>query len=105
MYLETEGMRVVCDALVDFTLQEPPPSRSVSVAKAKVSASAPRVLELAHQLHGGVGFYTDYPLERLYRRCLAAQGAQGSSAWHRARLVRLLQTRPDQLRRNPSDAL
>jgi alkylation response protein AidB-like acyl-CoA dehydrogenase len=105
MYLETEGMRVVCDALVDFTLPSTPPSRSVSIAKAKASTSARRVLELAHQLHGGVGFYTDYPLERLYRRCLAAQGAQGSSAWHRARLVRLFQARPDRLRRNPSDAL
>jgi 3-oxocholest-4-en-26-oyl-CoA dehydrogenase beta subunit len=68
--------------------------REVSLAKIKASEGMLTVLNLAHQLHGGVGYYDDYPLETLFRRTMAAQGAYGSARWHRARLETLLIERP-----------
>lgn len=100
MYRDVEGMRVVCSRLLQARLDDVLPIRGVSILKAKTSTTARRVLERAHQLHGGVGFYRDYPLERLYRRSLVEQGAYGSSRWHRARLARLIQERPMELQRN-----
>jgi alkylation response protein AidB-like acyl-CoA dehydrogenase len=55
---------------------------------------------MAHQLHGGIGYYTDYPLELLYRRALRAQAAWGSPGWHRSRLARLLREDPGRFRRD-----
>jgi alkylation response protein AidB-like acyl-CoA dehydrogenase len=100
MYRDVEAMRVICARLLDTTLDDRLPPRDVSILKAKTSSTARSVLERAHQLHGGVGFYTDYPLERLYRRSLVEQGAYGSSGWHRSRLAALLKERPEELQRN-----
>lgn len=100
MYGDVEAMRVLCGPMLRAKLGDELPTRAVSILKAKTSVSARQVLERAHQLHGGVGFYTDYPLERLYRRSLVEQGAFGSSSWHRARLIRLLQDNPANLQRS-----
>jgi alkylation response protein AidB-like acyl-CoA dehydrogenase len=64
----------------------------------KASEAAPAILRVAHQLHGGVGYYTEYPLERLYRRTMGAQTASGSAAWHRLRLARLMRDAPRRFR-------
>jgi alkylation response protein AidB-like acyl-CoA dehydrogenase len=64
--------------------------REVSLARIKTSAVAPLVTSLAHQVHGGVGFYTEYPLELHYRRALAGAVALGGAAGHRERLARYL---------------
>lgn len=100
MYRDVEAMRVICGRNLGHRLGDPLPTREVSILKAKTSVTAREVIERAHQLHGGIGFYADYPLERLYRRSLVAQGAYGSSRWHRARLIELLRTDTDHLRRN-----
>lgn len=100
MYRDVEIMRVLCTGVLDGGLDAVLSDREVAIAKAKTSTTARRVLEMAHQLHGGVGFYTDYPLELLYRRSLVLQGEYGSSSWHRARLVRQLQADPATMQRN-----
>lgn len=90
MYRDVEAMRTVTAPVLQGRMDESLDSRDVSVAKAQSSLKAPAVLEMAHQLHGGVGFYSDYPLELLYRRMIALQGEYGSSRWHRARIAHLL---------------
>lgn len=61
--------------------------REVSMARIKVSTAVPQVTSLAHQVHGGVGFYTEYPLELYYRRALAGAVALGGVGEHRERLA------------------
>lgn len=67
--------------------------REVSIARLKMSSAVPQVTSLAHQVHGGVGFYTEYPLELHYRRALAGAVALGGVAPHRERLVGRLRER------------
>lgn len=92
MYRDLEQVRVLTAQAITRLAEGRPASREVSLAKVKASEAVPRVLFMAHQLHGGVGFYTDYPLETLYRRVMAAQVAGGSALWHRRRLGHLLAT-------------
>lgn len=103
MYRDVEGMRVACESILNWKPGVQLPAREVSLTKALTSTKARQVLERAHQLHGGVGYYADYPLERLYRRSIASQGAFGSAVWHRARLIETLQRDPKQLRRHPGE--
>lgn len=64
--------------------------REVAIAKAKASEAVPAVTRMAHQIHGGTGYYTGYPLERLYQRAVAAQSAYGNAAYHYRRLASIL---------------
>jgi alkylation response protein AidB-like acyl-CoA dehydrogenase len=70
--------------------------REVSLARVKVSTVAPMVTSLAHQIHGGVGYYTEYPLELHYRRALAGAVALGGAPGHRERLARYLAERGEE---------
>ncbi|MBI4506193.1 MAG: acyl-CoA/acyl-ACP dehydrogenase [Chloroflexi bacterium] len=74
-------------------------AREVALAKVKASEGIPALLRMAHQLHGGVGYYTNYPLEMLYRRSMAAAAVYGSARWHRRRLAHLLATDAARFRR------
>ncbi len=64
--------------------------REVSMAKAKASKAIPALTRTAHQIHGAIAYYRDYPLELYYHRALAAQAAYGDAAYHRRALSRLL---------------
>lgn len=66
------------------------PVRDVALAKAKASEAMPALLRLAHQIHGTMGYYRDYPLELYYHRSMAAQVAYGDAHFHRARLAEML---------------
>lgn len=90
MYRDVEAMRIVAAPVLQGRITDRPSQRDVSVAKAQTSTKCLAVLEMAHQLHGGVGFYADYPLELIYRRSIVLQGDYGSSRWHRARISRAL---------------
>ena len=63
---------------------------AVSAAKLKLSRVYPAITQLAHQVTGGVGYYTEYPLELYTRRALAAANAFGGVDYHAARLAKLL---------------
>ena len=72
---------------------DPSPSpvrRAVASAKAKASEAMPWATRLAHQVHGGVGYYRDYPLEIFTRRAIAAAAAYGDARYHRRRLAAAL---------------
>ncbi|MGN6572131.1 MAG: acyl-CoA dehydrogenase family protein [Pseudolabrys sp.] len=64
--------------------------RKVAMAKAKASQCIPALTRTAHQIHGAIAYYRDYPLELYYHRALAAQAAYGDAAYHRRVLARLL---------------
>ncbi len=64
--------------------------RAVASAKAKASEAIPWATRLAHQVHGGVGYYRDYPLEIFTRRAIAAAAAYGDARYHRRRLAGVL---------------
>ena len=66
--------------------------REVAMAKAKASQCVPALTRTAHQIHGAIAYYRDYPLELYYHRALAAQAAYGDAAHHRRVLARLLST-------------
>lgn len=90
MYRDVEVMRTLASRALDGDLSGSVAPGAASMAKALASEKGVGVLQLAHQLHGGVGFYVDYPLELLYRRSLVLQGEYGSGRWHRARLAGLV---------------
>jgi alkylation response protein AidB-like acyl-CoA dehydrogenase len=64
--------------------------REVAMAKAKASQCIPALTRTAHQIHGAIAYYRDYPLELYYHRALAAQAAYGDATYHRRTLARLL---------------
>jgi alkylation response protein AidB-like acyl-CoA dehydrogenase len=64
--------------------------REVAMAKAKTSEAMPAVTRTAHQIHGAIAYYRDYPLELYYHRAIAAQAAYGDAGHHRRTLARLL---------------
>lgn len=69
---------------------EPEALRAVSAAKAKASEAMPWATRTAHQVHGGVGYYRDYPLELFTRRAITAAAAYGDARYHRRRLARAI---------------
>jgi alkylation response protein AidB-like acyl-CoA dehydrogenase len=92
MYRDLQACRLLtyqaADALAGRTAE-----REVALAKAKTSEAIPALTRLAHQIHGGVGYYTSYPLELFSRRALAAASAYGNAAYHRRALGRILRER------------
>ena len=60
------------------------------MAKAKASDVIPALTRRAHQIHGAIAYYRDYPLELFYHRAIVAQAAYGNARHHRAALARML---------------
>lgn len=75
-----------------------PAEREVAMAKAKCSVAIPALTRTAHQIHGAVAYYRDYPLELHYHRAIAAQAAYGDALHHRRVLARMLRTDLDRFR-------
>ena len=75
MYRDLEQTRILAEAAIQRLDSGLDACRLASMAKVKASEAVGAVVRMAHQLHGGIGYYTDYPLELLYRRALRAQGA------------------------------
>ena len=64
--------------------------REVAMAKAKTGEAIPALTRTAHQIHGAIAYYRDYPLELYYHRAIAAAAAYGDAGHHRRELARLL---------------
>lgn len=79
--------------------------REAAMAKAKCSDAIPGVTRTAHQVHGAIAFYRNYPLELYYTRAVAAQAAYGGARYHRRILADMLRNNPDQFRREERHAL
>lgn len=72
--------------------------REVSMAKAKCSEVMPAATRVAHQIHGAIAYYRDYPLELYYHRAIAAQAAYGDASHHRRQLSELMLANLDEFR-------
>ncbi|MFC1901124.1 acyl-CoA dehydrogenase family protein [Chloroflexota bacterium] len=59
-------------------------SWEVAVAKAWASQVAPRVIALAHQIHGAIGTTMDHDLHYYTRRCKAAEAAYGDVDYYQS---------------------
>jgi alkylation response protein AidB-like acyl-CoA dehydrogenase len=79
--------------------------REVAMAKAKCSQCIPALTRTAHQIHGAIAYYRDYPLELYYSRAVAAQAAYGDAAYHRRVLAKLLTTDLNHFRGNDPHGL
>lgn len=82
-----------------------PAEREVAMAKAKCSEAIPALTRTAHQIHGAIAYYRDYPLELHYHRAIAAQAAYGDAGHHRRALARLLRADMDRFRGDGCHAL
>ena len=60
---------------------------AVSAAKLKLSRSYPAITRMAHQVTGGVGYYTEYPLELYTRRAMSAAVSFGGPETHARKLA------------------
>ena len=73
-------------------------SREISMAKAKCSETIPALTRMAHQIHGAIAYYRDYPLELYFHRAIAAKAAYGDVGHHRRALSIMLSSDPDGFR-------
>ena len=60
----------------------------VAVAKAWASAACPRVIALAHQIHGAIGTTMDHDLHYYTRRTKAAESAFGDTDYYQWKVAR-----------------
>ncbi|MFN8558047.1 MAG: acyl-CoA dehydrogenase family protein [Dehalococcoidia bacterium] len=98
MYRDLQSARLLAWQAAARLARPDDPTREVAMAKAKASEVVPGIARTAHQIHGGVGYYTDYPLGVYYNNATAAQAAYGNAAHHRAELAELLRQSPQYLR-------
>ena len=94
MYLDWQATRLLVYQAAAALDRQSAPVREVAMAKAKASEAIPALTRLAHQIHGSLGYYRDYPLEIYYHRALAAQVAYGDAFFHRKLLADLLKQSP-----------
>ena len=66
---------------------EPEAPVAAAAAKAEASDAAVGACERAIQAHGGIGFTWEHVLHRLYKRALAIQGWEASSAQLRGEIA------------------
>lgn len=104
MYRDIEVCRLLAWQAV-ATANDPRCMRETSMAKAKSSEAIPEVTRTAHQIHGAIAFYRNYPLELYYTRAIAAQAAYGGAHYHRRNLANMLRNNPDQFRREERHVL
>jgi alkylation response protein AidB-like acyl-CoA dehydrogenase len=90
MYRDLEMGRLLAYQACWNLARNLPAEAAVAAAKLKLSKAYPEITRLAHQMTGGVGYYTEYPLELYTRRALAAAGAFGGPADHARHLADLL---------------
>jgi len=60
-----------------------PASKEISMAKAWTGEASRRVCLSGHQIHAGIGLFTDYDMELYFRRAKATELAFGEGDFHR----------------------
>lgn len=90
MYRDVEMGRLLTYQACWLLAHDQPADAAVSAAKLKLSRVYPEITRLGHQVTGGVGYYTEYPLELYTRRALATASAFGGAEYHAAQLAKVL---------------
>jgi alkylation response protein AidB-like acyl-CoA dehydrogenase len=71
-----------------------PCEREVAMAKARVGQAYERICLESHQVHGAIGFTSEYDLHLYTRRAKAAEMFFGDARWQRERVAQLMELEP-----------
>ena len=92
LLLDLEGMRAAAHyAALALSDGLPDAAEAVATAGAYVDDTFARMCGEALQLHGGIGFTWEHDVHLFVRRAKVNQVLYGDGAWHRERLVRLVE--------------
>jgi alkylation response protein AidB-like acyl-CoA dehydrogenase len=92
LLIELEGMRVAAHyAALALGDGLPDAAEAVATAGAYVDDTFAHLCGEALQLHGGIGFTWEHDVHLFVRRAKVNQVLYGDAAWHRERLVRLVE--------------
>ena len=83
MVMDIDGARLLTYQAAWKASQGLGASREISMAKAWTGEASRRVCLSSHQIHAGIGLFTDYDLELYFRRAKAAELAFGEGDFHR----------------------
>jgi alkylation response protein AidB-like acyl-CoA dehydrogenase len=88
MAIDVNGAMLSAYQAVWKVSEDLPCEWEVAVAKAWASAAAPRVIALAHQIHGAIGTTMDHDLHYYTRRTKAAESAFGDVDYYQWKVAR-----------------
>jgi alkylation response protein AidB-like acyl-CoA dehydrogenase len=92
LLLDLEGMRAAAHyAALALSDDLPDVAEAVATAGAYVDDTFAHICGEALQLHGGIGFTWEHDVHLFTRRAKVNQVLYGDGAWHRERLVRLVE--------------
>jgi alkylation response protein AidB-like acyl-CoA dehydrogenase len=90
MHADTQAARLLTYDAARELDSGAPPAEAASMAKLKASETAMDVTNEAVQIHGGYGYTTDFPVERLYRDAKITTIYEGTSEIQRTIIAREL---------------
>ena len=91
VYVETELARSLAYWAAWCVAERTPDADLAALAaKAYAAEAAVGACERSIQVHGGMGFTWDHPLQRYYKRALWIESFEGSGAAHRAEIARAI---------------
>jgi alkylation response protein AidB-like acyl-CoA dehydrogenase len=90
MHADTQAARLLTYDAARELDRGAPPAEAASMAKLKASETAMDVTNEAVQIHGGYGYTTDFPVERLYRDAKITTIYEGTSEIQRTVIAREL---------------
>jgi alkylation response protein AidB-like acyl-CoA dehydrogenase len=97
LLMDLEGMRAAAHyAALALGDDLPDAAEAVATAGAYVDDTFAHLCGEALQLHGGIGFTWEHDVHLFVRRAKVNQVLYGDGAWHRERLVRLVEGEPKQ---------
>lgn len=90
MALEVEASRLLVQRAAELIDNNESPSKLASMAKLKATDTAMYVTTEAVQIHGGVGYTSEYPVERFMRDAKVLQIVEGTNQIQRVVIARHL---------------
>lgn len=94
MAIDCAAVRALLDDALARLDASCPVAEEAAIAKLVASERLPRVTAVAHQLHGGEGYFADRPLHRWHRRVVSLAHQYGDAATQRRRLAAALEEGP-----------
>ena len=83
MATDVEGTRLATYSAAWMISKGLPCTQEVAIAKAWAGQASQRVMALAHQIHGAIGFTIDHDLQYYTRRAKAAEVTFGDASFYR----------------------
>ena len=96
MATETEASRLLVHAAADSIDRNAPNSKLSSMAKLKATDTAMKVTTDAVQVLGGLGYTSEYPVERFMRDAKVLQIVEGTNQIQRVVIARFLRKENEQ---------